>query len=174
MKRFLFLILLFSHICSYGQINRSFWGVTLGKSSKQQVNNTLVQKGFFVETEPDGSLCIHVNNVNFGGAVWTYVSFSFVNGFLSQIWFQNNETQSPIYIFDSYDKVKRNLDTKYRNLSLPISSDEQCIKQCYYTDGTTDILLSIRNYKNKKRYISLSYEDLRLHEKKSKNELDEL
>ena len=172
-KIILSLLLLLSPIFCFAQINRTFWGTTLGKSSKQQVRNALVQKGFRVKTDPDESLYVNVNNVNFGGAVWTYVAFSFVNGILSQVWFQNNENQSPIKLNDSYDKIKRNLDIKYKKLLLPLPSDKQIIKQCYYTDGITDILLSIRLYNNL-RYISLSYEDLGLHKEKSKNELDEL
>ncbi len=166
------LILISSTICC-AQINRVFWGVTLGRSTKQQVRNALVQKGYTVKTEPDGSLCVNVNNVNFGGAYWTYVSFSFVDDKLYQVWFQNNEEQSPIKINDTYGKLKTNLDKKYGTFNFHVQPTEGTEKVSNYTDTKTLVSLMLRSYHHI-RYISLSYEDLNSYDSKIKNENDEL
>ena len=103
MKKLLIIsILCITSIASFAQISRTFWGVTLGKSNKNQVRTALVNRGYSVQTDDDGSLFVNVNNVKFGGAVWTYVLFSFVNGCLSRVCFQNNELQSPIQVDDVY------------------------------------------------------------------------
>ena len=94
-------VLCFSISC-FAQISRTFWGLTLGTSTKQQVKNVLVQKGYKITTEPDGSYSVNPDNVSFGGGYWTYVSFGFVNGKLSTVWFQNNERQCPLALNDLY------------------------------------------------------------------------
>ena len=40
------------------QINSSIWGLSIGSSTKQQVRSVINQKGFSIETEPDGAYCI--------------------------------------------------------------------------------------------------------------------
>lgn len=166
------LLLISSTICC-AQINRVFWGVTLGRSTKQQVNNVLFRKGYTVETEPDGSLCVNVNNVNFGGAYWTYVSFGFVDNKLFQITFQNNEKQSPGKIDDTYNKLKTNLDKKYGSFILRVQPKEGTGKASYYSDTKTLVSLMLNSHHNI-RYISLSYDDLDSYDIKNKNENDEL
>ena len=173
MKRILIIsILCITSIASFAQISRTFWGVTLGKSNKNQVRTALVNRGYSVQTEPDGSLSAEVNNVNFGGAMWTYVSFSFVNGYLSQVWFQNNEHQSPIRVDDIYKEVKMSLDNKYRRYYFDLPTDDGNTWSTY-SDGKTNILLGLRTY-HYTRYVSLSYEDVFLKEKQTQKENDEL
>ena len=65
----------------------------------------MTNNGYSVITEPDGSLAVKVNYIKFGGVIWSYVSFSFVNGYLSQVWFQNNERQSITRLDDIYNKI---------------------------------------------------------------------
>ncbi len=164
-------VLCFSISC-FAQISRTFWGLTLGTSTKQQVKNVLVQKGYKITTEPDGSYSVNPDNVSFGGGYWTYVSFGFVNGKLSTVWFQNNERQCPLALNDLYDKLKNSLDKKYSNYyyDLPLDNTSQ---NAVYDDGRTSILLGVRNY-NYMRYISISYEDNSLSKKKIQNAEDEL
>ena len=167
------MLLLITSASCCAQINRVFWGVTLGQSTKQQVKNVLVRKGYTVKTEPDGSLCVNVNNVNFGGAYWTYVSFGFVDNKLYQVWFQNNEEQSPVKIDDTYDKLKTNLDKKYGTFIFHVQPPEGIEKVSDYADTKTFVSLRLRSYHNL-RYISLSYEDLDSYNIKTKKENDEL
>ena len=51
-KFFLLLTLLITSTFCCAQINRVFWGMTLGQSTKQQVKNVLVRKGYTVEIVP--------------------------------------------------------------------------------------------------------------------------
>ena len=173
MKKFLIVTILFVFpLIGFAQISRNFWGVTLGKSNKTQVRTALVNRGYRVQTEPDGSLSVNVNNVNFGGAMWTYVSFSFVNGYLSQVWFQNNEHQSPIPVDNVYEKVKMSLDKKYRHYYYNLPKEDG-ITWSNYSDSKTHILLGVRTY-HYTRYVSLCYKDVYLEEKKEQMENDEL
>lgn len=167
------MVLLITSVFCCAQINRVFWGVTLGKSTKQQVKNTLVKKGYKVKTEPDGSICVNVNNVNFGGAYWTYISFSFVSDKLYQVWFQNNEIQSPVRIDNTYAKLKSSLDKKYSAFINNVHSIEGTEKVSDYADTKTYVSLRLGSYHNQ-RYISLSYEDLGSYDVKIKKESDEL
>lgn len=148
-------------------------GVTLGKSTKQQVKNMLVQKGYKINTEPDGSYAIETNNLPFGGGYWTYVNFEFVNGRLVGVWFQNNERDSPVNIDNSYEKLRNTLYDKYSQYYLNLPSDEPNIKYIDFSDGSTFVTLSIRTY-DFKRFISLGYEDEKLKSLKLKNEFNEL
>ena len=174
MKKFFLLtaLLITSTFCS-AQINRVFWGVTLGQSTKQQVKNVLVRKGYTVKTEPDGSLCVNVNNASFGGAYWTYVSFSFVDDKLYQVWFQNNEKQSPVSIDNTYDLLKSSLDKKYGSYIIRVQPTEGTEKVNNYADTNTLVSLMLRSYHHI-RYISLSYEDLNSYDIRKKKEIDEL
>ena len=175
MKRFLIVVLLFFiALDGFSQINRTIWGVTLGKSTKQQVRTVLIEKGYNVDIDPDGSLAVRVYNVVFGGAHWTYISFSFVNGYLSNITFQNNEQQSPVRIENTYEKLKESLNKKYSfyRLSLPGADDDGHVLTCY-SDGKTSLVLDL-SYFRSRRYISLFYEDEELQLKKRQNAEDEL
>ncbi len=174
MKKFFLLLalLIISTFCC-AQISRTFWGVTLGQSTKQMVKNMLVRKGYKIKSEPDGSICINVNNVNFGGAYWTYISFSFVGDKLYQVWFQNNEIQSPIPIDNTYTKLKSSLDKKYNAYINNVQPTDIIEKTSDYTDTKTYVSLKLNSYHNQ-RYISLSYEDLKSYDSKIKNENDEL
>ena len=96
------------------QINSSIWGLSIGSSTKQQVKSVINQKGFSIETEPDGAYCIkYPKGVKSGGEWWTYISFTFVNGLLCEVWFQNNEVESISDISANYNRIKRSLDEKY-------------------------------------------------------------
>lgn len=175
MKKIICVCVLFIAILSiscHAQINRTFWGLTLGTSNKQQVKNVLVQKGYKITTEPDGSYSVNPDNISFGGGYWTYVCFSFVNGKLSTVWFQNNERQSPIVLNDFYDKLKISLDNKYLAY-LYDSQFDNVSRSADYDDGRTSILLAVSSY-SYVRYISLSYTDNSLNKMKKQTEESEL
>lgn len=174
MKRLLTLLLLITlFLGANAQISRSFWGVTLGRSSKQQVKTMLVQKGYRINIEPDGSYAVNANNVAFGGATWSYISFCFVGNILSEVWFQNNEKQSPVNINHVFEKLSKSLYGKYARFHLETTSDEYVEKCSDFSDGRTSLSLSIQSY-HSLRYVSLSYGDENLSKKKRRNEYDEL
>ena len=155
----------------FSQINRTVWGCTLGKSTKQQVRSALVQKGYDVVVEPDGSLASSFYNVPFGGAYWSYVSFSFVNGFLSEICFLTDEVRSAVNIDNSLDKLTSSLDSKYKRYKQAPSNINK--KSSCYTDDITFVELMILN-NNGKRVYTLLYTDIELSMKEDQNNVDEL
>lgn len=132
----------------------------------------LVNKGYEVVIEPDGSLAANLNNVPFGGVPWVYVSFGFVDGTLSQVYFHNDERRCPYKIDQAYEKVKSSLDNKYHSYVIPIQTDNNS-QLCYYEDPKTGVSLQtmMRGFV---KFISLEYDDIYLSEKKQKNEADEL
>lgn len=167
------LIMTVSLMTANAQISRTFWGVTLGKSTRNEVRTMLVQKGYKIHTMPDESYAINGDNVYFGGASWTFISFSFVNGYLSQVWFQNNDIQSPIDVDKVYDKLEKNLSDKYTKYHLDIPSNEEGTKWCNFSDDKTLVVIAISQDKIRK-YISLWYQDENLAQTKERLEYNEL
>ena len=175
-KLFILLFFLVSLTTAKAQISRTIWGVTLGESTPQQVKLVLSQKGYRINIMPDGSYAISVDNVSFGGAMWTYINFSFVNGRLSQVWFQNNNVQSPIDINKVYDKLRDLLSNKYAHYYFDLPTNETITKWCNFSDEKTCISRSMipPTYDDLGSYITLSYKDEYLLQKKLSNEYDEL
>jgi hypothetical protein len=166
-------ILCFTSLVSFAQISRTFWGCTLGKSNKNNVRTVLINRGYRVNTESDGSYTVKSNNIYFGGVNWSYVSFSFVNGILYDVWFQNNEYESAISPDRVYEKLKLELDEKYGRYYFYLGTDDGNTNWSNYSDGKTSILLSVRYY-NYTKYVSVSYFDEYLRQVKKQKENDEL
>ena len=83
------------------------------------MRSVINQKGFSIETEPDGAYCIkYPKGVKFGGEWWTYISFTFVNGLLCEVWFQNNEVESISDIAANYNRIKKTLDENTVSINL--------------------------------------------------------
>lgn len=174
MKRILVLLfMLMSLMTAEAQINQTIWGVTLGKSTQYQVKIMLERKGYKIQIMPDGSYGIEVDNVSFGGAFWSWVNFSFVNGYLSEIWFQNNKRQSPVDLYKVYDKLHTTLNDKYMQYHFSIPSNDMTIKSSFYSDNHTLIILSIWRV-DYQEFISLSYGDENLSQAKKIQEYKEL
>ena len=171
----LFILMLASLRCT-AQINSSIWGLSIGSSTKQQVRSVINQKGFSIETEPDGAYCIkYPKGVKFGGEWWTYISFTFVNGLLCEVWFQNNEVES-ISISDiaaNYNRIKKTLDEKYSKYkSFSGKKDDGSVYSDYW-DETTTLSINLHIY-NGVKYISLVYQNDKLNSLRQKNDKNEL
>ena len=95
------------------QINTNIWGLTLGKSTKQQVKSVLKKKGYQCVVTPQGNYSINLNNTKFGGGYWSYAEFSFHKNILYNIGFLNDANRSVIDVDNMYEKVKQNLMIKY-------------------------------------------------------------
>jgi len=170
MKRIIsFILLMHLSICCFSQISRTFWGVTLGKSTKQQVRAMLISKKYKVHSEIDGSLVVYPNNVSFGGAFWTYVGFGFVNGRLQGVLFQNNSEQAPIDVDETYEKLLSSLNNKYGSCIKDFPSENACI----FSDLKTSTSLS-RSERQGVNIISLFYTDVELTLKDAQSDEDEL
>ena len=156
------------------QINSSIWGLSIGSSTKQQVRSVINQKGFSIETEPDGAYCIkYPKGVKFGGEWWTYISFTFVNGLLCEVWFQNNEVESISDIAANYNRIKKTLDEKYSKYkSFSGKKDDGSVYSDYW-DETTTLSINLHIY-NGVKYISLVYQNDKLNSLRQKNDKNEL
>lgn len=165
--------MLVSIVTVNAQISQTIWGVTLGKSTQNQVKIMLERKGYKIQIMPDGSYAIDVDNVSFGGAYWSWVNFSFVNGYLSEVWFQNNARQSPIDLDKVYDKLQKTLNDKYLQYHLDIQPSGITKKSSFYSDNHTVVVLSVWQ-SDYREFISLSYEDENLTQTKKIQEYNEL
>ena len=169
----LFILMLASLRCTV-QIDSSICGLSIGSSTKQQVKSVINQKGFSIETEPDGAYCIkYPKGVKSGGEWWTYISFTFVNGLLCEVWFQNNEVESISDISANYNRIKRSLDEKYSKYkSYGGKRDDGSVYSDYW-DETTTLSVSLHTY-NGVKFISLVYQNDKLNSLRKENEKNEL
>ena len=158
------------------QINTHIWGLTIGKSTKQQVKNVLLQKGYRYEKVNNKTnvqaYCISPKDgIYFGGSNWEYVFFNFYKNILYCIGFQNEKYNSAVDIYSTFDLLKNRLNQKYS--SYITNSDYYEID---YNDGETWIWLSIydddSSYDNK--FISLEYTNYKIFKIIYNEENDEL
>lgn len=172
MKRVIvIMILVFAYTLCNAQITRKFWGLELGKSTEKQVVDVLKQKGFSPEVDK-GLNCISVetdNFFNFGGGMWSYVSFSFYEGKLYCVHFQNNEYQVPMGILEMFNNLKERIETKYAKYNI---HDETPQGPAYF-DEKTWLWLQIGLNGNVKM-ITMSYYDDKLWDLVHQKDDDEL
>ena len=172
-KIFLALLLSLTSLFCSAQITRNIWGLELGKSTKQQVLNVLKLKGFNPTTDDATStISVKSDNFKYGGGFWTYASFEFYNGRLYEVWFQNNEYEIPIAIFEQFNLIRDRLDKKYSQYRHT-ETEENSENQRDYFDGKTRFWLN-RRYYNSVGYISITYSDDKLLNQKLESEKDEL
>lgn len=159
----------FVFFTSSAQIQRKILGFTLGVTPKSTVVQRMKAQGYIHTTDPDGAYIY--NNVKFGSVMWSYVSISFYQNKLFQVWFQNNSIQSDYNTLKSqYQTLKITLDEKY---GLYFDSEISEGTNLYYSDNITNIMFSLREYRGT-NYLSISYEDNVLKTSQKKSERNEL
>lgn len=166
----LFVLLLFS-LASYSQIQTQFFGLTLGKSTRYNVINTMKAKGYKLSYE-DGSILIN-NGLNskkksFAGySDWSCL-FQFHNNLLMQVSF------SEVSFFEKSieDKIA-SLVQKYDNKYLMLKRDDSTPIMHKYDDGKTFCSVS-KSYYEGMHIVGLSYIDKNLLEKYEQAEQDEI
>lgn len=171
----LLITLLFLHLCNlaYSQITNTIWGLTLGKSTKQQVQLVLMQKGYkFTKGTGDSYNVKTAESFTFGSGSWNYANFEFVEDRLYKVHFQNNEVESPINVKLMYDKLKLQLDHKYSSYSEKFDS-KPGLNGALYFDGNTFLTIAFQWFENH-YYVSISYEDRLLFRRKDQLESDEM
>ena len=157
------LLFMFS-VCSFGQITRTFWGVTLGKSTKAQVRSMLIKKGLGTVTTKSNGIWIVAKNeeqggkFSFGGHPWNSAVFDFYNGLLYEVIFSYTIYQDlgKEKIEEEYKSLKSSLDRKYGIYR-----------------GTTNFYLDENTYINvvlESDYLMFGYVDRYLNKKKEQSE----
>lgn len=147
-------------------INKHIWGITLGKSTKQDVWNYLHSKNMWYSELEDGSITQVQEEFEFAGIYWDYVNIHFTNNkvykisFVSRILFNS--------VDKSFNKLKDMLADKY-TISKNFSSN----RNFSIKDSSTLIELETSRCG---RYSELvfKYTDLKEKEKKLQQDTDSI
>lgn len=147
-------------------INKHIWGITLGKSTKQDVWNYLHSKNMWYSELEDGSITQVQEEFEFAGIYWDYVNIHFTNNkvykisFVSRILFNS--------VDKSFNKLKDMLADKY-TISKNFSSN----RNFSIKDSSTLIELETSR---RGRYSELvfKYTDLKEKERKLQQDTDSI
>lgn len=165
MKKVCSLILLLLLCLSVqAQVQRNFWGLELGRSTKADVKSFLSSNGLEYTQNLGGFDVISVESeegLSFGGYSWT-PSFQFYNNILFRVtllqFHVGITTSGEYYNIDTkfiFNNLRSKLSNKYNNLENPLNkqSQTQYIRRDFYT--VVDMLLDDGN-------LVLSYYDRKL------------
>ena len=167
-KLILLTIALVVAVAANAQIQRTFFGLTLGQSTKQQVRTTLAKKGYKCHTmQGDDALFIQPSSLQFGGLSWDMALFRFYKGKLLSVSFSIADNFSGI-ASETYKVLKAKIDQKYSDFYF--SKNEIAT---YYLDEKTVIILQ-NLYLNFKLNVTISYSDKDLQDQLLKASDDEL
>lgn len=164
MKKILFTLLLLFGLTVQAQVQRNFWGLELGRSTKTDVKSFLNSRGLEYSQNLGGFDVISVESeegISFGGYSWT-PSFQFYNNILFRVTLFQLHTgitaSGEYYEIDTkfmFYNLRSKLSNKYGNLENPlnIQSQTQYVRRDFYT--VVDMLLDDGN-------LILSYYDRKL------------
>ena len=161
---------------SYKRINRSFDGIILGKSTKQDVINYLKNRRiqYEIKTIAGSPTITHTNNTYWGGVTWRYCSFMFFNEILYKIEYINGiKGEKLIESMNSdYSLLISQLSKKYNNCLKrnEKNSEKDC---CYFEDERTTVELE-KAHKDSFYFISISYWDKKLFNEVALKSIDDL
>lgn len=147
-------------------INKHIWGITLGKSTKQDVWNYLHSKNMWYSELEDGSITQVQEEFEFAGIYWDYVNIHFTNNKVYKISFVS---RIPFNSVDkSFNKLKDMLADKY-TISKNFSSN----RNFSIKDSSTLIELETSR---RGRYSELvfKYTDLKEKERKLQQDTDSI
>lgn len=150
----LILFILFS-ICIDAQIQRNFWGLKLGVSTKKEVMNHFKAKKIPVSFE-DGVLV--VKDVHFGGYTWEDCRIEFYkNKFVAIFLSSANALNSKEYLDSRWEYLVVRLDSKYGKF-LESHEEDNNKHSKVYSDTITTVNI-VYNYSDGLWYQSLIYID---------------
>lgn len=151
------------------QIQRKFFGLELGVSTKQQIEAKMTEMGETVQNM-DGENLV-VNKIRFGGKDWDYVIFKICDNKFASVVFGDevltwNGKQS---IMQDWDSLKSSLKEKYADYCVIDKEDDLS-----FFDLKTMASLSYKKVNYKSNIFTLLYSDFELMAKLSKSIKDEL
>lgn len=148
------------------QIQRTFFGLTLGVSTKSDVERFYKEHGVVFDENNNV-----INNVRFGGTRWGGFSCSLVNGILYQVIFMENELSSSKenvnIVWDNFSNALYSKYSQYYSNSLSKSESST------YIDEKTMIRISNESMSGYD-CVGISYTDLELMGKKIQVDQNEL
>lgn len=171
MKRLITLLLLsfLINMSSSALIQKKFYDFTLGVTTKNEVYKYFKGKGIKVIKEREDQYL--VENLNFGGELWSFVSFKFYKGKLMKVYFSANEEDKGRQLLEKiWERLNNRIFEKYAEFKdLKLSDEENKI----YDDYTTLLTMSYHYFEGIK-YVTISYNDKKLMLEKIKDEENEL
>ena len=151
-------------------INKNIFGITLGKSTKQDVWNYLDSKELWHQELENGEVTQALDNFEFAGIYWNCINYHFVDNIVSCIDFKTREEN----LNDAYYKLRNTLSSKYTMSKQQKSSkDDSYRPQFFIQDSTTLLKLKLYNYTdNLSKYeLDFRYIDLDIKKKKEKQDI---
>lgn len=154
-------------------INKNIWGITLGKSTKQDVWDYLDSKGLEHQELNNGEVTQALNDFEFAGIYWNCINYHFVNNIVSNITFKSRDKEEVLK--DYYYNLRNSIFTKYTiSKQLKSKKDNRHRPQLSIKDSSTLIKLKLYNYTdNLSEYeLDFRYIDLDIKEKKEKQDIE--
>ena len=151
MKHILLTLFLFLSLCVNAQIQRTFFGMTLGEATKQEVKEMLLDKGVSVEDYDSDNLA--TKDLKFGGEKWSNVVFKFYNGkFYSVVFGMQLSSANESSIKESISRVISILKKKYQEFLMKeeendvIFFDKKTMAAAAYIDVAAGVKVYGLNY----------------------------
>lgn len=158
-------------VAAHAQIQNQIWGLTLGKSTRQDVRNVLEEKGLTIH-ELDGGLGASPDEglITFGSCTWSTAVFGFYQGQLkfvafSRYWGESDDATNTYY------QLKDKLDAKYSSYYISLLEG---VEDAVYADGVVKIDLHTKFNDLYDKGVTLGYSDVRLTGLASDEEGDDL
>ena len=170
MKRILTILLaLVIGLSMSAQIQRSFLGFTLGKTTTSEVHNKYKnESNFSIKKNGDCGLSY---NIDFAGYSWEHVSFEFYKGKLYRITFFTSQSLYSDYS-KFWNKLKSSLNRKYSQYYLKSSTNDSIQYSDYNTSITLKYYIATAAYREV--FYHLIYTDCSLSNQKAIDEENEL
>lgn len=143
------LIFLSFALIADAQIQRSFFGLDLGRTTKSQATKTLQAKGYKIKDLGDKIMIV---DVEFGGRAWSGVGLSFYKGKLSEVKFIKLPKITNLQYY--HEILLDNLKKKYARYYVPGLSTKNDV---LFTDKNTAVALVYS--KTPEESVTLLYQD---------------
>lgn len=165
MKRIISIVLLLVCVlAASAQIQRNILGFTLGETTKTQVYDYLKENQYNITDNPIKDGCMINTKVEFLGYTWAKVFISFFDDkFYSVSFYDDDEYALPAMLKERFTKLSRTLNLKY----FYYFQDDQEDSKYYSDDKVYLVLHRDIDSLTGKRYILLSFMDLKLMDKKA-------
>lgn len=169
MKKFIcILFVMCLPITSFSQIQKTFWGLSLGESTKQQVFDTMIENGYKGRIDPDNDFHrAYLKNFSFEGGTWQFVYFYFVDDKLSKVSFEYAESDSSSHAKDMFRTITDSMNKKYAAYS-GYANNNDGMEFYIYSDGKTAALIQ-RDFNpiSNMQYVHLTFRDIKLEKQKT-------
>lgn len=165
------LVIILALICSLGmsaEIQRKFFGLTLGTSTENDVIEYFEGKG--IEVTRASLTSVEVEDMKFGGYMWSTVIFDFFEDKLASVCFLNlgDDISSTK---ERWNYLNEKINEKYKLYYVPDKSSDESIM---YMDNETAFFLRKNFIDYKNGVLSMVYRDVKMTVDSLQKDEDEL